>query len=227
MLEKMQQLSERGFGYGSGHLNPECSQFLILIPKNASSSLVDWVSNHGWTSATVGDNCNWNNVKEIIVVLRDPVERWISGIDQYIHTYILYVHGPNTTKLAHEVPSTFDYNMSAEQFIEQYNQVSERLLFDVINRFDDHVWPQHEFFKNLLHLVSRKYFYLDQNFNSKISQYLELDLNNMPWHNNSDDNNIKKILQSFIRQRLILRPELKQRIVNAYSQDYELINQVI
>lgn len=184
----MQQLVERGFGYGTGQLNADCSQFLVSIPKNASSSLVDLLGAHGWSTAVVGDNCNWSNVKEVIVVLRDPVERWISGIVQYIHTYILYVHGPNTTKLAHETPTEFDYNMSADQFINQYNQVSERLLFDVINRFDDHVWPQNEFFKDLLPSVARKYFYLDQNFNSKISQYLKLDLNSIPHYNNSDDN---------------------------------------
>ena len=143
----MKQLVERGFGYGTGQLNSECSRFLVSIPKNASSSLIDWVGIHGWSSAVVGDNCNWTNVKEMIVVLRDPVDRWVSGIVQYIHTYILYVHGPNTTKLAHEIPTEFDYAMSAKQFIEQYNQVSERLLFDVINRFDDHVWPQNEFFQ--------------------------------------------------------------------------------
>jgi hypothetical protein len=163
----------------------------------------------------------------MVIVLRDPLDRWVSGIVQYIHTYILYVHGPNTTKLAHETPTEFDYAMSANQFIEQYNQVSERLLFDVINRFDDHVWPQNEFFRDLLPGVPKKYFYLDQNFNNKISQYLGLDLNSIPHHNNSNDNNEKKILQRFIQQRLVVRPELKQRIINAYSQDYELINQVI
>ena len=223
----MQQLVERGFGYGTGQLNADCSRFLVSIPKNASSSLVDLLVTNGWSTAVVGDNCNWSNVKELIIVLRDPVERWVSGIVQYIHTYILYVHGPNTPKLAHETPTQFDYDMSAEKFIDQYNQVSERLLFDVINRFDDHVWPQTDFFKDLLPGVTRTYFYLDQNFNRKISQYLNLDLNSMPHHNNSDSNIEKKTLQQFIQQRLIVRPELKQRIVNAYSQDYELINQII
>jgi hypothetical protein len=163
----------------------------------------------------------------MIVVLRDPVDRWVSGIVQYIHTYILYVHGPNTQKLVHEISTEFDYDMSVEQFITQYNQLSERILFDIINRFDDHVWPQTEFFQDVLPDVPRKYFYLDHEFDSKISQYLELDLNNIPHQNTSDSNDVKKSLQSFIQQRLLLRPELKQRVVNAYSKDYELINQVI
>lgn len=223
----MQQLVERGFGYGTGHISKDCSQFLVSIPKNASSSLVDWLGRYEWSSAVVGDNCNWNNVGEVLVVLRDPVERWISGIVQYIHTYILYVHGPNTVKLSYEIPTEFDYAMSTEQFIKQYNQLSERLLFDVINRFDDHVWPQCEFFQELLPNIPRKYFYLDQNFNNKISTYLGLDLNSMPHHNNSKSNNTLNVLQNFIQQRLIMRPELKQRIVNAYSQDYELINRII
>lgn len=223
---QVQQLVDQGFGYGTGHLSTDCSRFLVSIPKNASSSLIDWLGKHGWTSAVVGDNCNWPAVKEVVVVLRDPVERWVSGIVQYILTYILYVHGPNTSILAHETPTEFDYDMSAKQFIEQYNQLSERLLFNVINRFDDHVWPQCEFFQDLLPGVPRKYFYLDQNFSKEISQYLELDLNIMPNHNSSENNTTTKILQNFIQQRLIVRPELKQRIVNAYLQDYQLIEQI-
>jgi hypothetical protein len=222
-----QQLTERGFGYGFGHLSPDQSKFLISIPKNASSTLSEWVSANGWTAAIVGDNCNWNSVQEMIVVLRDPVDRWISGIVQYIYTYILCVHGPNSIKLVHETSTEFDYDMSVKQFIEQYNQLSERILFDVINRFDDHVWPQTELFQNLLPTVPRKFFYLDLNFDSKISQHLDLDLNNMLHHNTSDKNITKKSLQEFIQQRLIHRPELKQRVINAYAKDYELINQII
>jgi hypothetical protein len=222
----VQRLIDRGFGYGYGHLSPDNTKFLVSIPKNASSFLSEATMQNRWTGAIVDNNSNEYNVQEMVVVLRDPLERWISGFAQYLQTYILYPFGPNTPQLENEQPTAFDYDMGVLQLQEQYTQLTERLIFDVINRFDDHVWPQIDIFKNLLPMVPRKYFYIDDNFNEKISQYLDLDLNNVTNSNNSESNQVLKDIQKFFRERLAVRPELARRIRNSYAEDYKLIEQI-
>jgi hypothetical protein len=222
----IEQLKNRGFGYGTGSLSPDCSQFIVNIPKNASSYMLDWAGRHHWSMAQVGDNCDWNRVREIIVVLRDPLERWISGIAQYLHSYILFVQGPNGPIFSGDPSTKFDIGFDANQFVSDYNAVVERLIFDQINRFDDHVWPQHEFFYNLLPGIPRKYFWLDKDLDHNISHYLNFArLNNLD-KNTGKDNEDMHILQEFFKQRFVVRPELAERVKKSYATDYQLIKQV-
>jgi len=215
------QLVARGFGYGSGTVSPDRSRFIVNIPKNASSYMLDWARRHDWTT-TVADSHS-DTVTEMIVILRDPLDRWISGIVQYLNTYILSVQGPNGPVFPDEPHSPYNWPMDAVQWIDAYNQTTERLIFDVVNRFDDHVWPQHEFFENLLPAVERKYFMLDHNFDAAIADYLGFapysDLDS-----NSAGNNVNmRLLQKFFVDRLQQRPDLAQRVIKAYAKDYELI----
>jgi hypothetical protein len=219
-------LARRGYGYGSGMLSPDCQQFIVSIPKNASSLLVDWTTRNKWSSAVVGDNCGWSSCQEFIIVLRDPLERWISGIAQYLNTYILSVVGPNGPIFPGDVVTEFDYAFSADTFINDYNQNIERILFDVIFQFDDHVWPQIDFFENVMPWLPRTYFYLDSEFNNKISSYLNINIEEKLDYNSSKNNSNMKKLQEFFINRLSIRPEFKSRIINAYRRDYELINSV-
>lgn len=220
------ELARRGYGYGSGLISADGKRFIVNIPKNASSYLLNWTGCHGYSAAVVSDLPAVNQIQEMIVVLRDPVERWISGIAQYINTYILSVEGPNGPIYKVQDMTQYDRPMSAEEWIKNYNQNSERLLFDIITRFDDHVWPQHELFENLLPSVPRKFFYLDNSFDHNISQYLGLDpVADLDRNQGSVQTNIAK-LQEFFQNRLAVRPELRQRIKDAYFQDYKLIREI-
>jgi hypothetical protein len=220
------ELSRRGYGYGSGLISADGQRFIINIPKNASSYLLNWASNYGYTVAIAQDLEAKDQIQEMVVVLRDPVERWISGIAQYLNTYILNVEGPNGPIYGVENMTQFDRPLSAEEWIADYNQNTERMLFDIINRFDDHVWPQHELFENVLPDVKRKFFYLDETFDLKISQYLGFSLmENLDKNSGNSWANIKKI-QSFFRTRLNIRPELQQRVKQAYDQDYKFIRDI-
>ena len=219
MIEQL--LARRGYGYGSGLISPDHKTFIVNIPKNASSFLLDWTTKNGWGTTVIKDQI----LPELIVVLRDPVERWISGISQYINTYILSVHGPNGPIFPGDPITEFDYVMTAEDFIDTYNQTTERLLFDVIFQFDDHVWPQCDFFKNLK-AHQQTYFYVDQTFTEKISCYLNIDIVDNLDYNSSKSNTNMRNLQEFFTRRLQQRPELEQRIARAYSEDYQLIQTV-
>jgi hypothetical protein len=216
----------KGFGYGSGVISPDNKKFIVNIPKNASSYMLDWASRHHWTIGTVGDACDWNKVEEMIVVIRDPLKRWVSGIAQYINTYILSVSGPNGPIFPGQPTTKYDWAMSAEQFIDQYNQTTERLIFDIINKFDDHVWPQCYFFEDLLPKVSRKYFYLDTGFDQRIAEYLNFQpYNDLDLNTSISDTNMSA-LQTFFSQKFQTRPELRTRVINAYARDYALIDKV-
>jgi hypothetical protein len=222
-----QLLDSKGFDYGSGILSPNQIQFVVNIPKNSSSFLLSWLTQYEWHPANIKNH--FGNVGEMLVVIRDPLERWISGIAQYINTYILSPVGPNGPIFSRNNVTNYDYTMTVEEFISTYDQTTERLLFDVINKFDDHVWPQIYFFHYLYPEKRRTYFYMDDNFTDTISSYLNLPVvsESKLDYNSSVSNTNMQQLQKFFKSRLELRPELKDRVVKSYRKDYELINSVI
>lgn len=181
--------------------------------------MVDWTGRHGWTSATVGDACDWHQVQEVIVLLRDPLSRWISGVAQYLSGHILNVSNAYTNDNG---PELHDQQMSADDFIKNYNPVVERLIFDQLSELDDHVWPQTRFL-DILPIVPKKHFVINNKLTQQLSQYLgfkivdDLDINQ-----GSADPEVEK-LQSFFQLRLNTRPELIERVKYRYQQDYEYI----
>ena len=216
-------LEIRGYGHGSGIWNPESTKFLVNIPKNASSFLLIWANRHGWLA---GKSSEFDSVEEVLIVLRDPIDRWISGISQYIVTYIQSVCGPNGPVFDGTTATKQDYFLSSDQFVEQYTDLTERILFDAASRFDDHVWPQSELIDGLLPNVSRTYFYLDQNLNRNIADYLGFNNHDDLDRNQGSDNPEQKKIQEFFRNRLLKRPELRQRLMRHYQNDYDLIGSV-
>ena len=216
-------LISRGFGHGSGVINPGHDQFIVNIPKNASSYMLDWASRHGWRAAQSAD---YHRINEMIVILRDPVDRWISGISQYICTYIQSVHGPNGPVFDGMAVTDRDYFLSADLFVDQYTDLVERLFIDVASRFDDHVWPQSELINDVLPGTPRTYFFLDQNLNKNIAIYLGFQDQDDLDRNQGSSNPEQKKIQEFFRNRLQIRPELKQRLMRHYQDDYDLIASV-
>lgn len=215
-------LQTRGFGHGSGVLSPTHDRFIINVPKNASSFVLDWGRRHGWQTALAKNHSDI--ITELIVILRDPIERWISGISQYINTYILSAHGPNGPIFPGESLTKYDYKMDARTFIDQYKDITERLIFDVISRFDDHVWPQNEIIRDILPGVPHKYFMLDHEFDQKIKQYLGWQSFTGLDRNQGSENDNIAMLQNFFRERLTQRPELHQRLRRHYADDYLLLS---
>ena len=216
------QLANRGFGYGTGLLSPDCSQFVINMPKNASSFVLNWANHNGWTQSTVGDQCDWHRVTQVIVILRDPVQRWISGVAQYITSYILNNCGPNGPY--YEPNQHTDY-MSADKFITQYNNVVDRLLFDNAVWLDDHVWPQHLIFEDLLPGVPRKFFMFGTTLETQMSKDLGWNLVEGLDRNEGSGNPDTKKLQEFFTNHLNTRPDLQERIQQFYQRDYQLIRE--
>lgn len=201
-------INSRKVGYGSGLIFfDKNKKFLVSIPKNASSFSHKWASLSGWSSATAykSKEIDWDQLEEIIIIVRDPVERWISGVSQYIKAAILK-------------------SGTANDFIANYNGYTERLIFDNVSNLDDHVFPQIYFFKDLYPEIPRKYIYINKNFEFNLKQELSLCdcINNLDKNRSIDDSD-KKELQDFFHTLLQKRKRLCKLVKNAYKKDYEFI----
>jgi hypothetical protein len=218
----MQPLANKGFTYGSGLISSDHTKFIVNIPKNASSYLLSWTQQNNWSVGSAMDFSQ--TIEEIIVVLRDPEQRWVSGFAQYVSGNIL--HAKRFYSTASGPGKDFQY-MLAQEFIKNYNPLTERLVFDNLELFDDHVWPQQVFFKNLLPTVPRKYFYINDNFDQCIQKYLNLSNPGPDLDRNDSNNNVdKKLIKQFINDRLNQVTELRTTISKAYAEDYQLIEQI-
>jgi len=201
-------VQRRDFGYGSGFISPDATKFYINIPKNASTFISSWLMTSGWSSTAVGNRgINWNKIDDIIVVMRDPVDRWISGISQYIKGHILGSDSP-------------------ERFILSYTELTEKFIENNLDIFDDHVWPQHCFFENILLDTERKYMYICPNFEETMKKELNLmwPIPNTVYYNKSEDDDDLRKLKAFFKERVKVNNNLHNAIKNIYKKDYNIIS---
>lgn len=206
-------LEQRGFIYGGGQISPDHLRFIVFVPKNASSTLGEWTHQHGWSAALVGSNdVNWTEVKEMIVVMRDPQERWISGMIQYLKSYI--------------IQSGQDAHISSEKFVALYNDLTESLIMDMMCRFDDHVWPQHEYFQDLLPDVPRKFFLFGPGLTKEISQHVSIPDTELRV-NQGDPNHDSATVKGFLQERLRRNSKMVERLREVYKEDYSIIDRYL
>ena len=201
-------VQRRDFGYGSGFISPDTTQFYVNIPKSASSFISSWLVSSGWTSATVGCwGTDWNEVDSIIIVMRDPVERWVSGISQFIKGNILDTGG-------------------VTKFLNNYTEITENIIISSLDIFDDHVWPQHCFFKSILPNAKRKYVYICPEFEKNLKKELNLvwPIPNIVDYNKSENDKDLRDLKIFFKKRLEKNNNLHNAVKNIYKRDYEIIN---
>lgn len=196
--------------------------FIVDIPKNASSFIHDWTVQFGWCASEAKNH--EHRISQMIVILRDPLDRWISGISQYINGWILHAKGFYDIQVG---PDKNQQYVSAESFIEQYNPVIERLIFDNLDRFDDHVWPQSEIIDGLLPTKHKHFYYMDHSWEDRLSAHLGISKAQEVNRNAGASNKDQHLLQKFFQSRINDSPSLKNMIIDRYQQDYDLIKKVI
>lgn len=134
----------RGHVFGECWSSPNTDLMYVNIPKNATSwtkpNLQDW----GWEPY----NFHIDNLyhKTAIVVLRNPVERWASGIAEYLYLY-------------HR-----DWPMDA------FSKEMLDLIFDKV-AFDDHTEKQVYFIEGL-DLSRCVFFKFDEHYRENFSDFL-------------------------------------------------------
>jgi hypothetical protein len=201
----LERLIPRGYVPRGGMISSN-GTFCLNIPKNASTFLTNVLHSNLWEHYILGENGPL--VTQAIVVLRDPVERWISGFATYASSWLL------------------GEGYGSDHFVQHYNTLVERLIFDNLI-FDDHTTPQSDFVDQLPVLMHTTYFYLDQNLIKNISEYTGSEILVAKVDANvSEDHYDQQQITKFIRDRLNNRPDLIQRINEQYANDFTLLDSV-
>ena len=191
-----------------GHVYGECMSHIdidlmyVYIPKNASSwtkpNLQDW----GWQFYNYHtDGLN----KTAIVVLRDPVERWLSGIAEYFTLYHDDVNGI------------------------EYNNGLRNIIFDRIT-FDDHTEKQVKFVQGL-DTSKCIFLWCDDDYRKNFSQlvtervganrYDQYDFQHV-----SEQDRDRKNFKMIFRQLLDNNVQYLKQVQQHFEPDYKLIQQV-
>jgi hypothetical protein len=194
--------AHRGHVFGECWSHASSNYMYVNIPKNASSwtkpNLKDW----GWECF----NYHTDNLDKIpLIVLRDPVDRWLSGIGEYMYLYHKQYFGKTDID-----PMVFD------------------LIFDKIS-LDDHTERQVYFIEEL-DLDRAVFFKFGNDYRNQFSSFLEsIGMNNQyykyqPQHV-SDLSPERKFWKSVFAEQ-IQNPAYLARIKQHFKQDYDLINSV-
>jgi len=191
----------RGHVFGECWSKSDTDLMYVNIPKNATSwtkpNLQDW----GWENY----NYHADNLyhKTAMVVLRDPVERWASGMAEYLYLY-------------HR-----DWPMDA------FSKQMLELIFDKI-AFDDHTEKQVYFLEGL-DLNRCIFFWFDENYRQNFSNFLTE--HGMPnrYHNYekqhvSDDSPIRRNYKEIFINTLNDSKYLN-KVQDYFRQDLKLIEQ--
>ena len=204
--------TNRGFYQAEGLVSPDRTLFYLAMPKNASSSIKDQLFNLGWE---VGDFYEFPDTK-VIVTIRDPIERWISGIAEYLILYhsdiIEQIVDPDIYQclpLLHE-------------------KLAISLIFNTIT-FDDHTDRQCFFLSGLdfSRCIWLNFKTLNITFPKLLKEFNQTDslitLDNM---NNSDENIRKKDLKNLFKLILKTNNHAENKLKEYFWCDYKLINRV-
>lgn len=198
----MVNLVARGHRVGGGLVSPDGNYFFLSIPKNASVFISSVLRQNNWQYSDLSVYYGTN----VICIIRDPIERWISGMATYLAANIL------------------GENYGSMMFANDYNGSTERLIFDNII-FDDHTTPQIEFVKLVPANKTIEYFLADKNtLLNNLSKYVKQELvydlaitNENASQNHFDINNLVNLLKNKLNQKYT------EKIQSTYRLDYLLL----
>lgn len=227
LIQSLDRFDHGGFRHpDTAHLS-----FYCMIPKNASSWTSHLLSHNQWIEGPITDSGK-SVADELIVILRDPVERWIAGIAQYLHSDVLYTHWYDRNQYVDSYRGTYipgkpNYEgnpISGLEFVNNYNELTERLLFEQV-AFDDHTHNQ-SWFVNYFKTKSTTWFYLNDEFEQQFLNHYpdyHFELPEVPDRNRGNDNADVKIITEFLTDRIREKPYLRNNLQRYYQEDYKMI----
>jgi len=186
----------------------ELKQCYINIPKNASSFLRNSFKDTGWKHYHSDMKMDAVNT---IVVLRDPIERWLTGIAQHITTNIL------------------GENFGSTHYLEQDNELVHKLIFDQIV-FDDHT-EQQTWFLEPFDLENAVYFYCDDHLAINLDSYFNsvggnFQLTAKPHINVSQLQFDNANLVEHFKKLVYTNKQYYNKLRSFFVRDYDLIHSV-
>ena len=177
--------------------------FYLAIPKNASTMIRDELLKMGWFHELLDEHPVVESDQKIIVVLRDPAQRWISGITEFL---VLYYP--------------------------EFDQLSEDMLHLICTHitFDDHTEKQIYFLNSLI--TSRCVFFrFSPDLGREIAHFLETrkiknNFAEAPVVYSAASSDQHMHFKNQITQFLQKNPKYLAGIMKHYKDDYDFIRQV-
>jgi hypothetical protein len=203
----------RGYISGTCMFHDPTRLCYLNIPKNASTFLKENLIKHEWVMLHNSVRRVRRETTNTIVILRDPIDRWFTGIAQHI-----------TTNL-------FGKDYGSSHFLEQANELTNRLIVDQVV-FDDHTEQQSWFIEEFgQFLINPTYFYCDQHLNKNLDHWftarnLDYQLSNQAPVNVSKHSYDNKNLIDYFKNIVYNNTMYEIHLAEHYQQDYDLISTV-
>lgn len=210
--------ANQGHWHGDGMLSPDEKWFYLNIPKNSSSSIKKTLTDLEWTFGDIKDYPDAGK----IIVLRDPISRWISGMSEYLMMY----HQDCIDSIIS--PMDFDCMPLLGE------KLGLSLLFENMS-FDDHTDRQAAFLIGIdTTTTDCHWFFIDQDFDKKFIDFLTTIgyPSAVSYKENSTDSdsyefNKKRKLQDLLKYIIYQKPYLRHKLERWFWPDYALIESKI
>jgi len=201
--EFLNEWAVKNHKYGECMSHNDSTLMYVHIPKNASSWTKPNLKDFGWQFYNYHSDNLYN--KHALVVLRDPVERWVSGIAEYLTLY--------HSKLdpAHLGRAFFD------------------IIFDRVT-FDDHTERQVKFLHGL-DTSNCTFIWCDELYRTNFSDFIktyygENKYNQYEYQHVSELSPQRKQFKDIFIRALEQNSKYLTQIKNHFEEDYKLIKQV-
>lgn len=161
------------FGYQKfGLCFTDSSNFVYVpIPKNASSETSTKLLSLGWSANNFSENISAFKDYKFIVILRDPIDRWLSGINQYFLLYHKTIYQLSTDTL---------------------NLIAHKIVLD------DHTEKQ-IYFCNKLNLDKTIFFKFGPNLNKSLNDYFSKYYNTQIFDFQKKEDNLRLLQHQLIK----------------------------
>ena len=197
-----------GHTFGQGQLSPDCMYNFIHISKNGSSFAKDFSNN--W------NHSNYFKIKkkvEHIVILRDPTDRWLSGISEFLVGKYSFVGNAANDVSEKDVELLLD------------NELFKTILFNFVI-FDGHTIPQCCYLRGV-NLEDCSFFYHNDYVFEKIANHVGIKSPMLYKKiNSTQENTRKKIIIKKLKEMLLNSSELQHKIDKHYYADHQLFDAV-
>ena len=197
-------------GFVPGGMFVKDNLVYIPIPKNSSSYIGQLLLKNNWNIGNFLTTDLTN--KQLIILLRDPVDRWISGMAEYLCSSLL------------------KNGRTSDDIIKNWNNIVQDLVFDRVI-FDDHTEKQVYFIQSIP-IENCVFFNSTKQPEQAVKQYLtmqnlDLNIDIVIDRNQTQGNKYKEPLVNFLRDQLAQNPSLTNKLMNTYREDYTLWNVII
>jgi hypothetical protein len=194
-------------GFTPGGMFVKDNLVYIPIPKNSSSYIGQLLLKNNWNIGNFLTTDLTN--KQLIILLRDPVDRWISGMAEYLCSSLL------------------KNGRTSDDIIKNWNNIIQDLIFDRVI-FDDHTEKQVYFIQSIP-IENCVFFNSAKQPEQAVKQYLtthdiDLNIDIVIDRNQAQGNKYKESLVDFLRDQLAQNPNLTNKLMNTYREDYTLWN---